>query len=420
MSPSLSFRVHPNVFVVLYNLKYMKAMLRSVLAALLLLSAAALCFSQTAQDKQQSFVAHIHKAQEYLRAKRPDLAIPELRAAAALNPTDVATQGDLGVLLFFQGKAAEAIPHLRAALEQQPGLPQIQGVLGLAEVHTLDFAQGRKDMEASFPLIADQKFKIQVGLELVSLYTQSGELDEATPILVQLQKLAPNNAEVLYAAYRTYSDIASESMLALALHAPQSAQMHQMMAHEETRQGKTNDAIAEYRKAIAIDPHLPGAHFELAELLHTSQDAAIKKQAEQEYHAALAENPQDEKSICRLGEIDAQKGDFQKASDEFNRAVKLQPTDADAKLGLAKVLIELNQTDKALPLLEQTVQEEPTNAIAHYRLGTLYRKYGRMEDAKREIELYRQLKDMKEKLRVQYKDLLIQPNEIRADEQDEK
>ncbi len=395
-------------------------MLRSVLAALLLLSAAALCFSQTAQDKQQSFVAHIHKAQEYLRAKRPDLAIPELRAAAALNPTDVATQGDLGVLLFFQGKAAEAIPHLRAALEQQPGLPQIQGVLGLAEVHTLDFAQGRKDMEASFPLIADQKFKIQVGLELVSLYTQSGELDEATPILVQLQKLAPNNAEVLYAAYRTYSDIASESMLALALHAPQSAQMHQMMAHEETRQGKTNDAIAEYRKAIAIDPHLPGAHFELAELLHTSQDAAIKKQAEQEYHAALAENPQDEKSICRLGEIDAQKGDFQKASDEFNRAVKLQPTDADAKLGLAKVLIELNQTDKALPLLEQTVQEEPTNAIAHYRLGTLYRKYGRMEDAKREIELYRQLKDMKEKLRVQYKDLLIQPNEIRADEQDEK
>jgi len=398
----------------------MKAMLRSVPAALVLLSAAALCFSQTAQDKQQSFVAHIHKAQEYLRAKRPDLAIPELRAAAALNPTDVATQGDLGVLLFFQGKAAEAIPHLRAALEQQPGLPQIQGVLGLAEVHTLDFAQGRKDMEASFPLIADQKFKIQVGLELVSLYTQSGELDEATPILAQLQKVAPNNAEVLYAAYRTYSDIASESMLALAIHAPQSAQMHQMMAHEETRQGKTNDAIAEYRKAIAIDPHLPGAHFELAELLHTSQDAAIKKQAEQEYHAALAENPQDEKSICRLGEIDAQKGDFQKASDEFSRAVKLQPTDADAKLGLAKVLIELNQTDKALPLLEQTVQEEPTNAIAHYRLGTLYRKYGRMEDAKREIELYRQLKDMKEKLRAQYKDLLIQPNEIRADEQDEK
>ena len=395
-------------------------MLRSVPAALVLLSAAALCFSQTAEDKQHSFALHIHKAQEYLRGKRPDLAIPELQAAAALNPGDVATQGDLGVLLFFQGKAAEAIPHLRAALEQQPGLAQIQGVLGLAEVHTLDFAQGRKDMEASFPLIADQKFKTQVGLELVSLYTQSGELDEAMPILVQLQKVAPNNAEVLYAAYRTYSDIASESMLALAIHAPESAQMHQMMAHEETRQGKTNDAIAEYRKAIAIDPHLPGAHFELAELLHTSQDAAIKKQAEQEYHAALAENPQDEKSICRLGEIDAQKGDFQKAFDEFTRAVKLQPTDADAKLGLAKVLIELNQPDKALPLLEQTVQEEPTNAIAHYRLGTLYRKYGRMEDAKREIELYRKLKDMKEKLRAQYKDLLIQPNEIRADEQDEK
>ena len=395
-------------------------MLRSIPAALVLLSAAAFCLSQTAEDKQQSFAAHIQKAQGYLREKRPDLAIPELQAAAVLNPADVATQGDLGVLLFFQGKAAEAIPHLRAALEQQPALAQIQGVLGLAEVHTLDFAQGRKDMEASFPLIADQKFKTQVGLELVSFYTQSGDLDEATRVLAQLQKVAPNNAEVLYAAYRTYTDLASESMLALAIHVPESAQMHQMIAHEETRQGKTNDAIAEYRKAIAIDPHLPGVHFELAELLHTSQDAAVKKQAEQEYHAALVENPRDGKSICRLGEIDAQKGDFQKASEEFSRAVKLQPADADAKLGLAKVLIELNQADKALPLLEQAVQEEPTNAIAHYRLGTLYRKSGRMEDAKREIELYRKLKEMKEKLRAQYKDLLIQPNEIRADEQDEK
>ena len=54
----------------------MKVMLRSVPAALVLLSAAALCFSQTAEDKQHSFALHIHKAQEYLRGKRPDLAIP--------------------------------------------------------------------------------------------------------------------------------------------------------------------------------------------------------------------------------------------------------------------------------------------------------------------------------------------------------
>ena len=196
--------------------------------------------------------------------------------------------------------------------------------------------------------------------------------------------------------------------------------MHQMMAHEETREGKTNDAIAEYRKAIAIDSHLPGAHFELAELLHTSQDSAVKKEAEQEYVAALMENPQDEKLLCRLGEMDAQKGEFQKSYEEFSKAVTLYPEDSDARLGLAEALIALNQASKALPLLMQTVQEDPTNAVAHYRLGMLYRKERRMDDAKREIEIYKKLKDLKDKLRAQLKDLFIVPNEIQADEPDEK
>ena len=160
------------------------------------------------------------------------------------------------------------------------------------------------------------------------------------------------------------ADLAGESMLALSLAAPDSAQMHQLLAHEDTRQGNTNGAIAQYRKAIAIDPHLPGVHFELAELLQTSMDEAVKKEAEQEYQAALRENPQNEKSILRLAEIDAQKGNVEQSYKEYTKAVELQPADADAKLGLAKTLIEMNRADKALALLEETVKLEPTNATA--------------------------------------------------------
>lgn len=403
-----------------YNLKPMTASEKGSFTLILLSSVAVLCFSQSAEQSQASFAAHIRKAQEYLAEKRPDLAIPEFQAAASIDPENVETQGNLGVLLYFQGKVAEAIPHLRSAVQRQPGLGKIQGLLGLAEIHALDFAQGRKDLEASFPLIADPRFKIEVGLELVSADTQNGDLEQAATILAQLRKVAPDSPEVLYAAYRTYSDLAGESMLALSLAAPDSAQMHQLMAHEDTRQGNTNGAVAQFRKAIAIDPHLPGVHFELAELLHTSEDPAVKREAEQQYQAALFENPQDEKAILRLAEIDAQKGNTKLSLDEYTKAVQLQPGDADAKLGLAKTLIEVNQTDKALALLEQAVQLEPTNASTHYRLGTLYRKVGRTEDAKREIELYKKYKDMKEKLRDLYKELQVQPEEISVDEPDQK
>lgn len=398
----------------------MYAILRGNSTVLCVLLTSALCLCQSTEDKQASFAAHIQKAQQYLSEKRPDLAIPELQAAAAINPESIETQGNLGVLLYFQGKVADAVPHLRAAVERQPGLGKIQGLLGLAEVRTLDLVQGRKDLEAAFPLITDQKFKVEVGLELVGSYTQSGDLEQASVIVAQLRKVAPDNPEVLYAAYRTYAQLSGESMLALTLAAPDSAQMHQLMAHEDARQGNTNAAVSQFREAIAIDPHLPGIHFELAELLRTSQDAAVKKEAEQEYRAALAENRQDEKAIFRLAEIDAQKGNTQQAYEEYTRAVTLQPADADAKLGLAKTLIEMDQTDKALPLLEEAVQLEPTNATAHYRLGTLYRKLGRTDDARKEIELYKKYKDMKEKLRALYKELQVQPEEITADEPDEK
>ena len=117
--------------------------------------------------------------------------------------------------------------------------------------------------------------------------------------------------------------------------------------------------------------------------------------------------------------MDAQKGNIEQAYKQYTKAVELQPADAEAKLGLAKTLMEMNQADKALPLLEDAVQLEPTNAAAHYRLAMVYRRMGRVDDAQREVDLYKKFKEMKEKLQVLYKELQIQPKEIRTGEPDQ-
>ncbi len=394
---------------------------KSVVSALFLLSAISIASAgQTPPDAKDQIAQHERMAQQYLREQRPDLAIPELKEIVALDPNNVQARANLGVLLFFRADYANSLPQLRAAINLQPDLWKVKSLLGMAEEHTADLEDARRDLEASFPMIEEKKLKIEVGLDLVGLYTASSDLDLAANIVGQLKKAYPDDPEVLYAAYRTYADLSGESMLSLSLVAPDSAQMHQVLAHEEIREGNTNAAVAQFRKAIALDANLPGVHYELAELLNTSQDPAVKKEAEQEYLAALAANPQDEKAICRLGEIAAEEGDGQKAFDEYTKAVALRPADSDAKLGLAKALIQINQPEKAQALLEQTVQLDPTNATAHYRLATFYRQQGRLEDAKRQLDIYQGLRKEKDKLRSVYKDLLIQPEEIRADHQDEK
>ncbi len=376
--------------------------------------------SQQPADNQNQIELHERLAQQYLSERKPELAIPELEKVVAADPNNVDATANLGVLLFFQRNYADAVPQLRKAVQLNPQLWKIQALLGIGEVRTSDFADARKDLETSFPEIQEKKLKVEVGLELVGLYNGSSDLDDAARIITQLKKEDPENPEVLYAAYRTYADLSGESMLSLSLVGPDSAQMHQLLAHEEIREGNTNAAIAQYRQAIAINPHLPGAHFELAELLHTSEDPVFKKEAEKEYHTALADNPQDEKVLCKLGEIAAQTGDVKQAYEDYSKAAQLRPDDAEAKLGLAKALIEMDEPDKALPLLEASVQLEPTNSNAHYRLATLYKKLGRVEDARREVELYKKYKDMKEKLRGIYKDVLIQPQEILEDDPNDK
>ena len=368
------------------------------------------CFCQSAPTRQQQIESHAHQAAEYLKENKTDLAVPEFRAIVVLDPSNVDARGNLGVLLFFQGSYADAIPELRAALKLRPTLWKIQALLGIAEKRTGDASAGRSDLEQAFPNVQDQKVRVDTGMELIEIYSGTGDLDKAAATVNVLRKLAPTNEAVLYTAYRVYSDLTAESLLSLSVVAPNSARMHQALAHELAKRGKTEEAIENYRAALKIDPQLPGLHFELAEMLSTFTTPEALAEAESEYKAALQANPADEQSECRLGDIALRRNDTKEAYDRYSRAVQLQPGDPDANIGLAKVLMSMDQPQKAQPLLEHAVQLDPTSAVAHFRLSAVYRETGRPDDAKHELEEYQKYKGMKQKLQEIYRQM--RPDQI--------
>ncbi len=375
-------------------------------------------FSQSTPSRQQQIEAHSHQAGEYLHENRPDLAVPEFRAIVALDPNNVDAHGNLGVVLFFQSAYTDAMPELRAALKLRPTLWKIQALLGIAEKRTGDIGGGRDNLEKAFPNLKDEKTQMETGMELIEIYSGTGDLDKAAGVVSVLRKLEPEDEGLLYTAYRIYSDLANESLLSLTVVAPNSARMHQAMAHELAKQGHTAEAIENYRAALKIDPQLPGLHFELAEMLRTVSTPQAHDEAEREYKAALDANPLDEQSEIRLGDIAVQKNDLKEAYERYTKAIRLQPGDPEANIGLAKVLMAMDQPQKAEPLLVHAIALDPTSAVAHFRLGTVYRELGRAEDAKHEIAEYQKYKEMKEKLQEIYHEMRLERTTGETDDAD--
>lgn len=380
----------------------MKAIRRDLTAIAALMCSVVACMAQASGSPQVSFAQHEQKAQMYLKEKRPDLAIPELQAAEALNPDSVDVRGNLGVLLFFQGKYAEAIPQLKAAVGLQPGLWKIEALLGIAERRTGQEAQGRSDLETAFPHIEDQKLKVNVGLDLIESYTATDDLEKASEMVAELLKLRPEDPSLLYASYRIHAQMMAQSLLTLSLVAPDSAQLHQAMAHELQRTHDLAGTIKNLREAMAIDPNLPGIHFELAEALHASDDQRLRAEAEAQYKLAVETNPNDPKAASRMGDIEFDKGDLTAAERYYQQALTLQPGSADATIGLANVYVQKGDAAKAATLLEQVVAADPTNFLAHYRLSVVYRKLHRPDAVERELAAYKKYKDIHEKLTSVY------------------
>jgi tetratricopeptide (TPR) repeat protein len=374
---------------------------------------------QTPSDTQDQIAQHQRLVQQYLQQQRPDLAIPELQKVIELDPGNVDALGNLGVLYFFRGDYKKSVPQLRAALQIQPSLFKLQALLGLAERSLGDQAASRQDLEAAFPHLTETKTQAQVGQALMSDYTVHGDLEKAATITSILLQAQPTDISLLYSSYKIYSDLAGKAMLTLALTAPASAQMHQIMARELARHAENDTAIANYREAIKIDPHLLGIHSEFGDLLYRSPDAKLKAEAEQEFNAALAANPKDQLALLMLGNIAAAHGNSSAAIADYNRALAIDPDNGDVCTELGKVFVTLNQHDKALPMFERAVQIDPSNYIAHYRLGTLYREAGRSDDAKEQVNQYLTYKQRKDKLEKVFNDMRVHSGDSSRDDNED-
>ncbi len=348
---------------------------------------------------------HEQRANEYLHEKKPKLAMEEFRAVLAADPNNLEAQANLGVLLFFQKDYGDAIPYLRQAIAQQSELTKIRALLGLAEMYAGQTEEARADLEASVPKLDETEFRIQVGLALVELDDASRDLYRAADVIALLREGAPTDPRVLFAAYRIATEQAGEAMLSLSLVAPDSALMHEAMAQELERALDYPGAIANLRKAAALDPALPSIHYELGEALLEDDDVKLQAEAGTQFKLAIEQNPRDAKSALALGNLAKASGNTQEAMKYYSQAFAVDPQLPGAALAIADAEVDKGEYAAAALKLEQVVNEDPSNILAHYRLFTIYKRLKRPEDAKRELEAFQRYNQLKKKMQAIYKEM---------------
>lgn len=222
---------------------------------------------------------HLRKAAGYLKANDPNAAAQEFDAVLAVDPKNAEANANLGVIAFFRRDYQRAAGYLTNALAADPSLAKTQALLGICE-RRLGRPSAQGLLEKAFPRLKDKNLQIQTGLELANIYYQQGDLDRAASVMRSLVDLAPDNIETLYMAQRVYSDLADDTLNKLAILAPGSARMQQVIAERLVNQGNLKGAVEHYRKALEINPHLPGVHYELAEAIFGSAPGDAQSQAD--------------------------------------------------------------------------------------------------------------------------------------------
>lgn len=344
----------------------------------------------------ESIRQHMEMAQQLLAAGKADAAAREFQAILTLDPNNVNARVDLGVLAFFHHDCGTAAPNLTAALRLQPSLYKAQALLGLCEKEEGLFPKAEADLAKALPHLRNPKVQLLAANNLIEIYYQQGDLNRAASVIAGLLRTNSTNPTLLFMDYRIHNELAEGARDALALVAPDSARMHELMAEEFVNRGNAAEAIVEYQKALAKDPGLPGVHYELGEaIMQNSTSEASLERAEHEFKVALAENPKNAGAVAKLGRIAFSRGDMGRAEEEYHGALALQPDQTEALKGMAEIYSRRGQAERAIEYLLHARQSAPFDETIYYRLASLYRKLGRTSEARREMARFENLRTIK-------------------------
>jgi protein O-GlcNAc transferase len=274
-----------------------------------------------------------------------------------------------------QGKIQEAIAACQHAIKIRPDFIHAYVTLGNA-------LQAGGKMEAAIRSYSQalefQPNFAEVRANIGSMYFKMGRLEEAITHYQQAIALSPNlagahwnlgkvyhkhgNLEAAIACFQRTSELNPQLV---------GADFHFNLANRLFAQGKRDEAIENYEKAIAIKPDWAEAYANIgsARSQQGDHDAAIAY-----YQKAVAYKPELEVLHFNLGNSFLHQGKYEEAIANYQNTLKIKPDWPEVHANIGSAFSMLGQLEEATVSYQQALVFKPNWAEVYCRIGHIQKQ----------------------------------------------
>jgi tetratricopeptide (TPR) repeat protein len=335
------------------------------------------------------------QGQQAIAQNRMSDARESFEKLARLEPSVGEIHATLAAIDFKLKDYEQAVAEIGKAQKLKPGLPRLDSLLGLSLSELGRFAEAAPKLEKGFKQSSDSISRRLCGLQLLRAYGNLGRDADGVQTALELNKLYPEDPEVLYHTGRIYGNYAYVTMEKLRTAAPNSIWMLQARGEANESQKNYDAAIDAFNHVLSVDPHRPGIHYRMGRVylarFAENRDSKFREAAVQEFNAELELDPHNGNASYELAYLAAQLGDREKARQEFEVVLQRFPDFEEALVGLGGVLLEGQDQKNALAPLERATKIRPDDEVAWYRLAQAERAAGNRQAQEKALAEFRKL-----------------------------
>jgi tetratricopeptide (TPR) repeat protein len=341
-------------------------------------------FSVLASAQHQSPQEMLAAAIADHQAGRYEKAIEGYRAVLAIQ--DIAqVRSNLGAALAHLGRFDEAIEEYERAIKIDARNPGARLNLGIAYYKTARLREAIEQFKQVRILQPDNRNALML---LADSYFRLGDYPRTIETLSPYESVLKDDRAFAYllgtALIRDKQVERGQRLVDVILRDGNSAEAHMLLGTSKFQSNDFAGALVDLKRAVEINPNLPGLQSFYGVALLATGDAAGAMRA---FREALSQDSNDFEANLNVGSLLKQDQQNAQALTYLERALKVRPGDPGTRYQIAIVHLAEGRVEQAAAELESLIQDHPEFVEAHVSLATAYYRLKRKDDGDRERKI---------------------------------